>query len=412
MQALRNTNFLLFIIFFTVFLNLLGVTIVIPVLAPLFLDNPDSTLLPGTFSFGEITFILGLLKASYPFMQFLGSPVLGTLSDRIGRKKVLTYALAGSILGYIIFAIGIIYQNIWLLFLGRIIDGLTGGNISVIYSAIADISDEQSKTKNFGLVGMAFGIGFIFGPFIGGITSNPEIVSWFNYATPFWLAASLITINLILVQIWFPETLRKKRFTNVSPFTSIKNLFTAFQMKQFRALFLVIFLVFLGFTFFTQFLDVFLIEKFGYNQSDIGYLFAYIGIWIAITQGGITRLISNRYAPKNVLKISLLGVSVFLIGLTFPAETSTLLFVIPFVSIFHGLNQPNLLTLLSNSANEDMQGEVLGINQSLQSLGFTIPPIIAGLIISFNIHLPLIVAGSCMGLAWVVFLVGSLRKKS
>lgn len=404
MQENKSTNLLLFIIFFTVFLNLLGVTIVIPVLAPLFLDNPNSTLVPDSYTFGQITFLLGLLKASYPLMQFFGSPVLGTLSDRLGRKIVLTYALSGSIVGYIIFAIGIIYQNIWLLFAGRIIDGLTGGNIAVIYSAIADISDKKSKTKNFGLVGMAFGIGFIIGPFIGGVTSNPEIVSWFNYATPFWLAAALITINLLLVQVWFPETLKTKTYTKITPFSSIKNLSNAIQMKGFRSLFLVIFLVFLGFTFFTQFLDVFLIEKFSYNQSDIGQLFAYLGIWIAISQGGITRLLSNRYAPKKVLKISLIGVSLALITLIFPQHSIQLLMVLPFVSIFHGLNQPNLLTLLSNSADEEMQGQVLGVNQSLQSLGFTIPPIIAGWIISFNIHLPLIVAGSCMGLAWLIFI--------
>ena len=406
MEEPKNKSFLLFIIFFTVFLNLLGVTIVIPVLAPLMLDTQNSALLPDSFTFGEITFILGLLKASYPFMQFLGSPVLGALSDRTGRKKVLSYALTGSILGYVIFAVGIIYQNIWLLFAGRIIDGLTGGNIAVIYSAIADISDEQSKTKNFGLVGMAFGLGFIIGPFIGGVTSNPEIVSWFNYATPFWLSAALITLNLLLVQVWFPETLYQQKFGKISVFSGFKNFAYAFKMKRFRRLFAVIFLVFLGFTFFTQFFDVFLIEKFRYDQSDIGHLFAYIGIWIAISQGGITRWISNRFLPKNVLKFSLLGVCIFLVCLIIPERTSTLLMVLPFVSIFHGLNQPNLLSMLSNSAEDDIQGEVLGVNQSLQSLGFTIPPVIAGLIISMNINLPLIVAGACMGFAWLIFLSG------
>jgi len=405
MQQQNSTTLLLAIIFFTVFLNLLGVTIVIPVLAPLFLDNPDSSILPATYSFGDVTFILGLLKASYPLMQFFGSPILGSLSDRVGRKTVLSYALIGSIAGYVIFAMGIIEQNIWLLFLGRIIDGLTGGNIAVIYSAIADISDEKTKTKNFGLVGMAFGIGFIIGPFIGGFTSNPEIVSWFNYATPFWLAAILMTINLILVQIWFPETLKVKRFTRINAFSGVKNLFYAFQMKQFRMLFLVIFLVFLGFTFFTQFLDVFLIEKFAYTQSDIGRLFAYIGIWIAISQGGLTRALSNRVSPKSVLRFSLAGVGVALFTLILPETSLALFLVLPFVSLFHGLNQPNLLTLLSNAATDDTQGEVLGINQSLQSLGLTIPPVISGLIISLNINLPLMAAGTCMVLAWLLFLI-------
>ncbi|PSR04859.1 MAG: tetracycline resistance MFS efflux pump [Bacteroidetes bacterium SW_10_40_5] len=374
-------------------------------MAPLFLEE-GSTILPDHFTFGEITFILGLLKASYPLMQFFGSPLLGALSDRVGRKKVLSYALVGSIFGYIIFAIGILMDSVLLLFAGRIIDGLTGGNISVIYSSIADISKDNEKTRNFGLVGMAFGVGFIFGPFLGGITSNPEIVSWFNYSTPFWLASILLLINFILVRIWFPETLKTRKESRMNIFSGFQNFAHAFSMKQFRNLFSVIFLMFLGFTFFTQFFDVFLIEKFKFDQSDIGRLFAYIGIWIAVTQGGITRLISYKLSPPQVLRFSLLGVGIFLFALLIPDQSIYLLVVLPFVSLFHGLNQPNLLTLLSNSADEDIQGEVLGINQSLQSLGFTIPPIIAGIIVSFDINLPLIVAGSCMLLAWLIFVLG------
>ena len=407
----KSKGFLLFLIFFTVFLNLLGVTIIIPVLAPLMLDSPGSGLLPSDFSFGEITFILGLLKASYPFMQFMGSPVLGALSDRKGRKPVLSYALLGSILGYIIFAIGVLEENIWLLFAGRITDGLTGGNIAVIYSAIADISDEKSKTKNFGLVGMAFGLGFIIGPFIGGVTSNPEVISWFSYATPFWLSAILTGINLILVQVYFPETLKTPSFKRITLLSGFYKFAQAFKLKQFRTLFLVIFLVFLGFTFFTQFLDVFLIEKFDFDQVHIGRMFAYMGVWIALTQGVITRYLSHYVAPRKVLSVSLLGVAVFVVIMTFPGNWTTLLFVLPFVSIFQGLNQPNLLTILSNKADEDIQGEVLGINQSLQSLGFTIPPIIAGAIISMNINLPLLVAGGCMGLSWILFLATNAKSK-
>ncbi len=411
MAAPKSKPFLLFLIFFTVFLNLLGVTIIIPVLAPLMLDSPGSGLLPQDFTFGEITFILGLLKAAYPFMQFLGSPLLGALSDRRGRKPVLSYALVGSIIGYVIFAIGIVEENIWLLFGGRIIDGITGGNIAVIYSAIADISDEQSKTKNFGLVGMAFGLGFIIGPFIGGITSNPDIISWFSYATPFWLSAILTGVNLLLVQAYFPETLKTPSNKKISVFSGFYKFAQAFKLKQFRALFAVIFLVFLGFTFFTQFLDVFLIEKFNFEQIHIGRMFAYIGIWIALTQGLITRYVSHYIAPHKVLSVSLIGVAVFVIALTAPDSWSTLLFVLPFVSIFQGLNQPNLLSILSNKAEEDIQGEVLGINQSLQSLGLTIPPIIAGLIISMDINLPLLVAGGCMASAWLLFMVTEGCKK-
>lgn len=406
----RSKGKVLFIIFFTVFLNLLGITIVIPVLAPLFLQEGKTAFLPEGYTFGEITILLGLLKASYPLMQFFSSPLLGSWSDRIGRKRVLSYALAGSFIGYVLFALGIIYQEIALLFIGRIIDGATGGNIAVIYSSIADISEEKEKTKNFGLVGMAFGLGFIIGPFIGGVTSNPEVIHWFDFSTPFWLASLLILINLILVRLWFPETLIYRGEAKLHLLSGLRNFIDAFRFPGFRSIFLVIFLVFLGFTFFTQFFDVFLIEKFDYDQSNIGRLFAYIGVWIAISQGLLTRITSQYFSPRKVLSISILMVSLSLFALLIPSEHTQLLVILPVMSLFHGLNHPNLLTLLSNKAGEDIQGEVLGIQQSLQSLGFTIPPLIAGIIISFDLNLPIIVAGACMSIAWLIFVI-SFRKR-
>lgn len=404
----KQTNKYLFIIFFTVFLNLLGITIVIPVLAPLFLEKPQEIISGMGLTFAQITILLGFIKGAYPVMQFFGSPVLGSLSDRIGRKKVLIYALAGSLAGYIIFALGIIYRNIPLLFAGRIIDGLTGGNIAVIYSSIADISTDESKARNFGLVGAAFGIGFIIGPAIGGYTSNPAIVSWFNFATPFWLASILILINIILVYLWFPETLTEKKEGKIKPFESIRNIIRVFKFPDYKYIFTVFFLVVLGFTFFTQFFDVYLIKQFDYNRSDIGKLFAYVGIWIAISQGLLTRLSSRYLSSNKILRFSIIGTSVSLLALIFPEKEIYLFFILPFISLFQGQNPPNLLTIISNKTSKKEQGEILGINQSLQSLGLAIPPIIAGFIISMHITFPILTAAICMAAAWIIFMIRKL----
>ena len=234
----------LFSILSIVFLDLLGVGIAIPVVASLFLSTDG--ILPGV-SFARRAILLGFLIASYPLAQFFGAPLLGGLSDRVGRKKILFLALVGTFIGYVIFAIGIIEQSIALLFISRIVDGFTGGNISIALSAIADISDEKSKARNFGLMGMTFGLGFILGPYIGGKLSDPSLLSWFNYSTPFWFAAILTVVNMILMLRLFPETTTVRIHKKLSLFTGFENITKAFKFTNLRTLFIVVFLLALGF---------------------------------------------------------------------------------------------------------------------------------------------------------------------
>ena len=171
-------------IFLTAFMDTLGFGIVIPVLSPLFLD-PSSGMFPATFDMPSRMMLLGILIAVYPIAQFFGAPILGGLSDWHGRRRLLMLAEFGVLVGYVIFALGVTYHNLSMLFASLLIGGFMAGNASIINSIIADISDERTKAKNFGLSGMALGVGFIIGPFIGGKLADHTIVSWFNYATPF-----------------------------------------------------------------------------------------------------------------------------------------------------------------------------------------------------------------------------------
>lgn len=354
------------VVFFTTFLDLLGVGIIIPIIAPLFLDV-EHHLLPDHYTFSDRTIAMGLLISSFSFMQFFGSSFLGALSDRFGRKKVLFASIAGSALGYVILATGIELGLPALLFAGRMLNGFCAGNLAVIYSAIADISSTNDKSKNFGLVGAAFGIGFVIGPFMGGQLADPHVVSWFTYATPFWVAALLSLLNLVLISFRFTETIGQKVNRSLNFTTGIKNLRIAFTHTQLRTVFLVSFLFIFGFTFFTQFIQVYLIEVFDYKQSDIGQLFAYMGIWIALTQGGIIRPVSKRFAPTATLRFSLLFLAVAMLALLLPSASWQLFLALPFVSIFQGLTSPNITATVSNLAGNDIQGEILGINQSVSA---------------------------------------------
>ncbi|MGH4138739.1 MFS transporter [Clostridium sp.] len=408
---MENKKFTILPIFFTVFLDLLGLGIVIPILPAVLLD-PRSGILPVSYVFSTRTLIYGFLIASYPLAQFFGAPILGSLADQKGRKKLLIVSLIGTFIGYILFALGIVYSNIYLLFIGRILDGFTGGNISIAQSAIADISTPETKSRNFGLIGMAFGLGFIIGPYIGGKLADPTIVSWFTYATPFWLSVILTSINILLVLLYFPETLVKAtKATKVSALTGFRNIKKAFAYKDLRTMFLVAFLLTVGFNFFTQFFQVFLIGKFKFNQSRIGDLFAYMGIWIAIAQGVFLRPLSKKYKPMSILSISIILLAITFPLLLIPTKAIGIYLIIPFIAIFQGLTQPNSTAIISNLANKDKQGEILGINQSILSLAQAIPPIIAGFVTSVSLNLPTIFAAVSTFLAWIVFRVFFIKEQ-
>ena len=372
----------LFVVLFTVFVDLIGFGILIPVI-PQLLANPHSTyyLLVGkgiTISQGYI--ILGYLTAMFPFMQFLFTPILGQLSDHFGRKPLLAYSLLGTCLSYILFALGIVFKNIPLLFVARGFDGITGGNISVAQAAIADLTAPQDRAKNFGLMGAVFGIGFVLGPYIGGKLSDPTILPWFNATTPFWFAAFLSLVNVFSVWKFFPETHLNRDMTfSVTWDQSFLNIVSAFKPVRLRALFGTIFTFWAGFSFFTTFFSVYLIHRFGFTSSNIGDFFSYVGIWIAISQALIVRKLSGRFSEYQILCVSLAGAGLFLFLYALPTHWWYLLFITPFFAMFQGMTQANMTSLVSK-AGENARGGILGINASVQALAQSIPPVLSGYI--------------------------------
>lgn len=408
-------NKILFSVVFTVFIDMLGFGILIPVI-PQLLANPFSSfyLLPHNISLGYGYILLGFLTAIFPFMQFLATPILGELSDRFGRKPVLALSLLGTSLSYVFFAIGVMTKNLPLLFISRAFDGITGGNISVAQAAIADVTTPENRAKNFGLMGAAFGMGFILGPFIGGKLSDPSLVSWFDATTPFWFAAILALCNALWVMYLLPETLKKKSANVSLQLTrSIKNIIRVFSLKQVRPLFATSFLFQAGFTFFTTFFSVFLITKFGFDQGAIGNYFAYVGLWIAFSQAVITRMVSQRFNEWSILRISLLATGICMLLFFMPKVWWGLLFITPIFAVFTGLSQANLTSVVSRSAGSQIQGEILGINASVQALAQTIPPVISGLVAAqMTAWTPLMLAGITIIFSGFVFILfsGKIQK--
>lgn len=391
---------------FTVFIDLIGFGILIPII-PQLLANPASQffLLPKGYSVQQGYIILGFLTAIFPFMQFFATPILGELSDRYGRKPILAISLLGTSLSYVVFALGIITRNLPLLFIARGFDGITGGNIAVAQAAIADVSTPETRTKNFGLMGAVFGVGFILGPYLGGKLSDPTFISWFTAATPFWFAAGLAFVNMLSVVFLLPETIKEKsKAFAVHWAKSILNIIKAFRLEGMRALFSSVFLFQGGFTFYTTFAGVFFITRYGWTQGGIGNYFAYVGIWIAFSQAVITRRVSAKWSPKSILSFSLFATGLFVLGQFLPRTLWEIALLVPFFAIFNGLSQANLTSLVSGSVGREIQGEILGVNASVQALAQTIPPILAGYIAaSIGASVPIVVSGVTIILAGLVF---------
>ena len=389
-------------IFLTVFIDMLGISIVIPVIPALFF-NVDAGFFDPSMSQDTRSILYGFLIACYPIMQFFGAPLLGSLSDRYGRRPLLAISMVGTFIGYLLFAVAIGAQNIWLLFFSRLLPGFTGGNISIILSAIADVSDEKGKTKNFGLVGAAFGIGFILGPTIGGVLADNSVVPWFNHSVPFLFTAFLTLLNLILVYIRFPETLQKPRESRFSMWSGFRNVAKSLGNPKLRVIFSVVFLLSLGFNFFTQFFSVLLIQKFEFAERNIGWLYGWIGIWLALTQGLIVRRMSGRVPSAKVLNFSILSLSIAVGVVLLPDQSFWFYILNPFIAISQGITSPNLTTVVSGQASAQEQGEILGINQSMQSLGAATPPIIAGYLNALNGNLPIMVGSLMIFTGWLVY---------
>ncbi|MFA6914901.1 MAG: MFS transporter [Parachlamydiales bacterium] len=393
---------------FTIVLDMVGIGILIPILPQLF-ANPASShyLLDPT---GEnITTgyqLLGLLMATYSIGQFFAAPIFGQLSDKLGRKKVLPWSIAGTGVGYIIFAIGLHSHSIGLLFFARALSGMFSGNIVVAQAAIGDISRPDNRARNFGLVSAAFGVGLILGPIIGGILADPKMVSWFSAATPFWFAALLSFFNVLFIVKVLPETHAKKNPDITIVFSkALHRIFGAWHFVSLRTLFITNFLFMFGFIFYTSFAPVFLTHRFQYSEGDIGKYYAFIGLCILISQVFLTNFVSKFANEEKVLKFSIWGTAFFVLVFVNIYISKYLYLNAPFFSMTSGLTMANLTALISKRAGRERQGEAMGLNGSVMAFAGILPLLASGfLAASFSPETPIWLASLVIFLAGGIFI--------
>ena len=371
----------LIIIFITVFIDLVGFGIVLPIL-PIYAESPE---------FNATPFEIGMLFAIYSWMQFFFAPILGRMSDKYGRRPVLFFSILGSAVGY--FLVGWA-GSLTLVFVGRIVSGVTGGNISTAQAYVADVTSKENRAKGMGLFGAAFGLGFIFGPAIAGILSK------YGIHVPFYFAAVLSLANAIALYFILPETVKRSDgATQKEAENRFKEFFEAFRERQFGLINLVYFLLITAFSIMTYAFVLFTAYRFGYNAEQNGYLFAFVGLVSIVGQGFLFHTLAVKFGESRLAAAGCFALVLALFAMPLVVPTPDTFWIFPLVGSISGgllillgvcvllsfgnaMASPALTSLASKVSHEHEQGKSLGILQSGASLARAIGPTIGGPLLS------------------------------
>ena len=351
-------------IFLIVFIDLLGFGLILPLL-PYYAE-----------SFGASDTVVGLLVASYAAAQLVGAPLLGRLSDRFGRRPILLLSLLGTLFSFLLLGFA---KTLGLLFIARIFDGITGGNISVAQAYIADVTDEKSRAKGLGMIGAAFGLGFIFGPATGGFLSQ-----W-GYAVPAFAAAGLVTINLLMVYFWLPESLTPEKRVELAqaekPKFTLRALLDALQRPFSGSLLITRFFFGLAFSIFQTIFSLYALRRFNLEAQQTGYILTYVGVLSVIVQGGLVGKLSERFRDDYLIITSVGIMALSLLGWAFVPSVTMLLVVLAPIAFAGGILNTVISSALTKAVQPQEIGGILGLAASIESLTRVIAPTLGGFLL-------------------------------
>jgi MFS transporter, DHA1 family, tetracycline resistance protein len=363
----------LIIIFITIFIDLIGFGIVIPVL-PLYAERYHAS-----------ETVIGLMLASYSMMQFIFAPLLGRLSDRVGRRPVLLLSLIGTSLGFVLMGLahlipfgmalfGLSPVIVWL-FLARIIDGISGGNISTAQAYIADVTPPDQRARGMGLIGAAFGLGFIFGPALGGLLSR------FSAEAPFFFAAGLAALNATALYFLLPESLAPELRHAARRRAPLPEILEQAGDWQLKAVFATYFFATVAFAMLTATFALFASHRFHFDATHTGYMFTYVGVIGAFIQGGLIGRLVKAFGEKRLAVVGTMIFSAALFALPLATTLVTLLVASSGIAIGNSLVTPTLNSLASKHVSSSFQGRILGAMASVASLARIIGPMLGGFLL-------------------------------
>lgn len=379
----------------------MGIGLIYPMFSSMIFSE-QAPLLSKVTSGAEKGAILGVLLALCPLTSFFTSPLLGMFSDERGRRKVLLFILFVGVIGYLIAALGVLAGSIALLLLSRFVIGFAGGSMAVASAVVADISAPIEKAGNFGLYNMACGVGFAIGPFLGGKLSE------IHFSVPFLFAGILTFINWFLVLVAFKETLHTRILKKVHWAAGFVNLKKALSQPNLRHLFAAAFFFAFGWSFYYEFIPVTWIQEFGFGPGQVGMMYAYASIFYAISSAWLIRFLTSRFHPQRIFSASLFIQALYIFLMFFLPNGDWLWGYLPAQQLLVALSFTTAQTIVSNAVNETMQGETLGILQSIYMASFSLSPLISGSLLGISIDMPIFIGALSMLVAG--FALGFKRK--
>jgi DHA1 family tetracycline resistance protein-like MFS transporter len=353
-------------LYFVIFAGFFGYSLLITVFTPMLLQDGGGGLLPARVTMPTRTLTLGILLCLYPAGQFFGSPVLGALSDRYGRRPILLLSLAVTTACYALIATALATQSLGLLASAPIIAGLAEANVATAQSAIADIVDPSERNRFFGYVYMSASLAYIVGPLAGGKLADPALVSWFGPATPFWATLTLLLLTLLAMLVSFRETHPPDRRAATGYGAAMANLIAVVANRRLRPFYLVNFLAYLAIFGFFRCYPMYLVDEFGFGVSRESEFVAWVGLPIVLANLWLTGFLARRFASRTLTMASAARTGVSMMVIVLPAEPKALWLTLFLTSLALAVCLPASATTLSLAAGVEEQGRAMGNNQALQ----------------------------------------------
>jgi MFS family permease len=376
-------------LYLVVFVGFLGYSLMIAVFTPMILRN-DNAMLAASSSVGQRSLVLGLLLALYPLGQFLGSPVLGTFSDRFGRRPVLIASLTATTALYGGIAAALAIQSLPLLMVVCFLAGLSEANVVIAQGAIADTAPRSERNRLFGYIYLSASLAYVLGPLAGGKLADPSLVGWFDYATPYWAVAILLLGVLLAVAARFPETSRgapaEARYLDA--FTNLARVVTDRQLRPFYLVNFVLYLAIFGFF---RVYPMYLVDEFDLGVGRVSEFIAYVAVPIVIANVWLVGALSRRLRPRTIAVGSALATGAFMALIVVPSSQTSLWFTLGPTALALAVCLPACAAMLSLAADDREQGRAMGNNQSMQVGAESLSGLAGGALAAVVIKLPLLV---------------------
>ena len=399
-----NKRLILSIIFLTIALDFFNLGLMYPIFTSLIFEENGGIVQLGASEFQKNA-LFGILMSAFPFGQFFGAPVLGSLSDSYSRRKLLLLSLVGAIATLLLCAWGVMLESLTILLIGRFCGGLMAGNMTLAYASLADFSLPEEKVRNFALIPLASGTGFAAGPYVAGVLADWYAGVLGGFAVPFLVAAVLSLVNLILAAWKFPETATaKEKKPILEGFTSgLTSIVKMFRGNPMRPYFWVLFMTISSNFVFVQFVGPFAIEKFNISVVEVGYLYANIGIAVALGHLFVTRRMNQYFSVDTTLCGSLVCLAVLLLALLFAPNVVALHVVTALIMLGFAVAYTSGMAMISNKAPNEAQGETMGIAVSIQSLSEFLPALILGFLAALFLGLPIFASAIMAIIGSIIF---------